>query len=767
MGGGNRRSRGRGRSKNPAGSATSNPKSRKGVSDVKAAFFIEGGFLSDWHLPSPTYNPGTGSGSNYKSGNQRRAEASASKSGVAKSVGATIGYNYPSLHVQEVTCAGTGNKGDDSNLNQLQPSDLADTKQSQIIAHIDQTPPSKPNSVKYTYSYDADFILGDNSHRGLGFPAEQDKTPSGIATSPEQMPQSTPVLDSSSFEKDAGSDESMDCELSNQMTEDLPSNVSAEKNSGFLSIGGLKLYTQDISDNESEEDNDEDTLEEDSSASSEPEELLGLSESNDSEDTSDSDSDIDEEVAEDYLEGVGGSDNILDAKWLLKPDLDKSDDDSSSSSCFDEALEKLSGFALQEASREFGRKKTRPWKKHSVDSRPLALDDLIMKKDPRTISARKKHVSRSPHSWPVHAQKSKASKKIHGEKKKIRKERIAAKRREKMLHRGVDLEKINLKLEQIVLEEVDIFSFQPMHSRDCSQIQRLAAIYQLRSSSQAFGKKRFVTVMRTQSTSMPSSSGRQRLEKLLGVNDEDAEFSMADYVNKKSVSGDGRFGKKKAKRNDFRLKEPQSSQNKYSGSSKVKDKKGSGQKGSYANQPVSFVSSGTIHSETVQVTAVEAEEICRKGVSSSANIGSFEEYTTGFGSKMMAKMGYMEGGGLGKNGQGMPEPIEVIQRPKSLGLGIEFSNNLAEPARNKSSKVGAISQSLGLGVEFSNNRTEPARNKSSRVGAFEKHTKGFGSKMMAKMGFIEGTGLGRESQGITTPLTALRLPKSRGLGAKG
>ncbi|TKY54745.1 Zinc finger CCCH-type with G patch domain-containing protein [Spatholobus suberectus] len=738
MGGGNRRSKGRGRSNNSNGSAASNPKSRKRGSDVKAAFFVEGGFLSDWHLLSPTPNPGRSSGSNNKSGSQRRAEDSASKSGFAKSSGATIGYSYPSLDVQEVTCAGTRNNSEDSNLNQLQPSVLADSKQSQIIGHIDQTPPSKPNNVKYTYSYDADFVLGDSSHRGLGFPAEQDKTPSGIGTSPEQMPQSTPVLDSSSFEKDAGSDEDMDCELSNQKTEDLPSNVSAGRNSGFLSIGGLKLYTQDISDNESEEDNDEDSADEDSSASSEPEESLGSSESNDSEDTSDSDSDIDEEVAEDYLEGVGGSDNIMDAKWLLKPVLDESDEDSSSSSRYDEALEKLGGFALEEASREYGMKKAQPQRKHSVDSGSLALEDLMLEKDPRTISARKKHVPRFPHSWPLHAQKSKASKKIHGEKKKLRKERIAVKRRERMLHRGVDLEKINSKLEQIVLEEVDMFSFQPMHSRDCSQIQRLAAIYQLRSNSQGSDKKRFVTVMRTQFTSMPSSSGRQRLEKLLGVDNEDADFSVAEYVNKKSVSGDRRLGKKNAKRNDFRLKELQSAQNKYSGSSKVRDKKGSGQKGSYANQPVSFISSGIIHSETVQVTAADAEETSRKVVASSANIGSFEEHTTGFGSKMMAKMGYMEGGGLGKNGQGMAEPIEVIQRPKSLGLGVEFSKNPAALARNKS----------------------------SRVGAFEKHTKGFGSKMMAKMGFIEGTGLGRESQGITTPLTAVRLPKSRGLGAK-
>jgi len=249
----------------------------------------------------------------------------------------------------------------------------------------------------------------------------------------------------------------------------------------------------------------------------------------------------------------------------------------------------------------------------------------------------------------------------------------------------------------------------------------------------------------------------------LGVDDEDVDFSVADYVNKKSVSGDRRVGKKHTKRNDFRLQELRSSQNKYSGSHKV-DKRGSGQKVSYANQPVSFVSSGTIDSEAVPLMVVEGEETYGKGVTSSANIGSFEEHTTGFGSKMMAKMGYREGGGLGRNGQGMAQPIEVIKRPKSLGLGVEFSNHPGEPASNTSLRVGV--ESVVLGAELSNHPAEPARNRSSRVGAFEKHTKGFGSKMMAKMGFVEGKGLGRESQGITTPLTALRLPKSRGLGAK-
>lgn len=51
------------------------------------------------------------------------------------------------------------------------------------------------------------------------------------------------------------------------------------------------------------------------------------------------------------------------------------------------------------------------------------------------------------------------------------------------------------------------------------------------------------------------------------------------------------------------------------------------------------------------------------------------------------------------------------------------------------------------------------------IGTFEAHTRGFGSRMMSKMGFVEGQGLGRDGQGIANPLEAVKRPKSLGLGA--
>ncbi|KAK3439597.1 hypothetical protein EUGRSUZ_C04076 [Eucalyptus grandis] len=123
-------------------------------------------------------------------------------------------------------------------------------------------------------------------------------------------------------------------------------------------------------------------------------------------------------------------------------------------------------------------------------------------------------------------------------------------------------------------------------------------------------------------------------------------------------------------------------------------------------------------------------------------------------------MGFIEGQVLGRGGTGLAEPIEVIKRPKSLGLGMSFPESGEEPERNRESE----SQSAKL---KQSGRGASVRRTPQSIGAFERHTKGFGSRVMAKMGFVEGMGLGKDSQGIVNPLAAVRFPKSRGLGATG
>lgn len=296
-------------------------------------------------------------------------------------------------------------KGDaeDDNMDVSSPMVLVDLSDTQISAHADQTPASEPQDVKFTYHYGSSFVLGESSHRGLGFSEELEETPSGVEATSKQMEEPEDMcFGSLSSEKDAN--QGIDYEDGDDMAEDLPTEVmSSDENEGFLSFGGIRLYTQDISDAESEEDENGASLYE------------GNSESSESGDSEDSYSDIDDEVAEDYLEGIGGSDNILRSKWLLEQQLDMSDTDSSSSSDFDETVEKLGGIALQEASREYGKRNARSQKKHNVTegyAQPLAIDDLMLVKDPRIRSAKKKPVTRFPQSWP--SERSKYSRNIPG-----------------------------------------------------------------------------------------------------------------------------------------------------------------------------------------------------------------------------------------------------------------------------------------------------------------------------------------------------------------
>lgn len=112
----------------------------------------------------------------------------------------------------------------------------------------------------------------------------------------------------------------------------------------------------------------------------------------------------------------------------------------------------------------------------------------------------------------------------------------------------------------------------------------------------------------------------------------------------------------------------------------------------YANNPMSFISCGTFNNEEESATRglgasaysvsteIESFSMSERGEASSSRsaikvasvavvIGTFEAHTKGFGSRMMSKMGFVEGQGLGRDGQGINSPLEAVKRPKSLGLG--------------------------------------------------------------------------------------------------
>ena len=58
-------------------------------------------------------------------------------------------------------------------------------------------------------------------------------------------------------------------------------------------------------------------------------------------------------------------------------------------------------------------------------------------------------------------------------------------------------------------------------------------------------------------------------------------------------------------------------------------------------------------------------------------VGSFEAHTKGIGAKLLGKMGWKQGQGLGKDGSGLAEPLQAALRPKGMGMGF---GNRREPS---------------------------------------------------------------------------------------
>ena len=84
------------------------------------------------------------------------------------------------------------------------------------------------------------------------------------------------------------------------------------------------------------------------------------------------------------------------------------------------------------------------------------------------------------------------------------------------------------------------------------------------------------------------------------------------------------------------------------------------------------------------------------GASSSSNLpaekvdkdfGSFEVHSTGFGSRMLEKMGWTKGGAIGKQGQGIVNPLEAQLRPSGAGLNYGGYNETTKKAKAQQKRI--------------------------------------------------------------------------------
>ncbi|KAL2613566.1 hypothetical protein R1flu_025258 [Riccia fluitans] len=284
-------------------------------------------------------------------------------------------------------------------------------------------------------------------------------------------------------------------------------------------------------------------------------------------------------------------------------------------------------------------------------------------------------------AWPFSRGKSvKKSKGVPGQKKLERQKTIKEKRRERAAKRGFDIDAVNKELEIMVRQKKDVIAFEPMMQNDRKMVHTLAKFYKLNGASQGTTKRRFVVVSVTQNTCMPSGEEKIRLLKFLGK----YKYSLEN----EATSSRPLTGEERRKLSKMRRAARQAFQGMETPVSRKSSTKSPSTSGRFA--------------ETSRGRGLEGEEACithgaaglptpgafmeqmTRSWSPKENSGSsgatvrktrsnefacFEAHTTGFASKMMAKMGYVEGRGLGREKQGIAQPLEAVIRPKSLGLG--------------------------------------------------------------------------------------------------
>mmetsp|Transcript_4941 Transcript_4941/g.13804 ORF Transcript_4941/g.13804 Transcript_4941/m.13804 type:complete len:669 (-) Transcript_4941:79-2085(-) len=100
--------------------------------------------------------------------------------------------------------------------------------------------------------------------------------------------------------------------------------------------------------------------------------------------------------------------------------------------------------------------------------------------------------------------------------------------------------------------------------------------------------------------------------------------------------------------------------------------------------------------------------------------------------------------------------------------GTKAARKKAEKERRRDQRQQQRLESSGLQAMGAGGAVAVDARVSLQYGDFERHTTGFGSRMLARMGFTgAGAGLGREGQGITEPLQARMRPRQAGLGHQG
>ncbi len=113
---------------------------------------------------------------------------------------------------------------------------------------------------------------------------------------------------------------------------------------------------------------------------------------------------------------------------------------------------------------------------------------------------------------------------------------------------------------------------------------------------------------------------------------------------------------------------------------------------------------------------------------------------------------------MDKNEVDIQHPMEPMVKEEEIVTGA-FGRRVRKAAAERREREWGT-QGIGM-VKSGKTVTAPEK---KAVGTFEVHTKGIGAKLLSKMGWKQGQGLGKDGKGLSQPLEATLRPKRQGMG---